>query len=75
MEPKYKFGIGTLQPFIYKPDDLSMPSMWFGLPEYDSRKPVFSDSLRRQAQPILDALNNGTMTEDDARERLKAIRW
>ena len=74
-KPKYIFGIGTVQPFIYKPDDLSIPFLWFGAPQYEVSKPAFTDSQREQAQPILDALNAGTMTEDEAREQLATIRW
>ena len=71
----YRFGIGAVQPYIYDPEDLTT-FLWFGAPQYDSRKPVFSESLREQAQPILDALNAGTMTDSEARQELRVgARW
>lgn len=47
----------------------------FGMAEYDRNLPILTDSKRSRATPIVDALNAGTLTEEQARKELDKIRW
>lgn len=46
---------------------------FFGRAEYQREKPVMSDSIRSQAQPIVDAMNSGTITVEDGLRQLDEI--
>jgi hypothetical protein len=45
----------------------------FGRPEYDRNLPILSDRIKKQAQPIVDALNDGTLDLETAKKRLDKI--
>ena len=47
----------------------------FGRAEYDRNRPVLSESLREQAQPIVDRLNDGSMSHEEAKAMLDKIHW
>ncbi len=72
---KYILYEGTVQAVAFRQGDAhtNMFSHHFGRAEYDKNKPVISDSIRTQAQPIIDKLNAGEITEDDARKLLDQI--
>lgn len=74
---KYYLCSGTVQAYVYRMGDSRISGFmcFFGCPKYDSRKPVISESLREQAQPIVDKLNRGEMTEEQARKELDKIRY
>lgn len=67
----YYFMEGTVQPIVVSKD----PHFFhhFGRPEYDRNKPVLSDYLREQAQPIVDKLNAGTITREEAKKLLDRL--
>jgi hypothetical protein len=68
---RFHLGAGTVQPLV------SRSTPWFchhfGRAEYDRDKPVVSDSIRQQAQPIIDELNAGTLTIEEAKVKLDKI--
>lgn len=68
---KFYLGAGTVQPVISRMTPFYCKH--FGRAEYDRERPVVSDSIRKQAQPIVDALNNGTMTIAEAEKKLDNI--
>lgn len=68
----YYVSTGTVQAWVGEFSDF--PSIHhFGPTQYDSQKPILRDWMREKVKPILDALNAGTMTEDDARKALDKI--
>jgi hypothetical protein len=71
----YTVGVGTVQCYVHKDtgENNRMFMQHFGHSEYDRNKPIFKEHLRESVQPILDGLNNGTMTEAEATEKLKRI--
>jgi hypothetical protein len=73
----YTVCTGTVQCYVHKEtgEDGSMFMHHFGWAEYDRNKPIFKDRYRKEVQPILDGLNNGTMTEAEAIVALDAIRF
>ena len=70
--PKYKIDTGTVQPYVGGFEDAPF-IQHFGRPEYDSREPVLPEGLKNQAQPIVDDLNDGKISEEEARSMLKKI--
>lgn len=68
---KFNLSAGTVQPVVSRSTPFFM--LHFGRAEYDREQPVLSDSIRKQAQPIVDGLNDGTITIDEATKRLQAI--
>lgn len=70
---KYYLGAGTVQPVVGRDSPFFL--FHFGRAEYQRDLPIVTDSIRTQAQPIVDALNAGTITQDEAIEKLKAIYW
>lgn len=72
---RYCVCIGAVQPYVFRSGDANTPMFMehFGLPEYDMYKPVLKRYMEDRVQPILDGLNNGTLTEDEARKKLKRI--
>lgn len=67
----YRLGAGTVQPFVACDDPCFM--FHFGMAEYDRSNPVLTESVKQKAQPIVDALNAGTMTTQQAKEQLSKI--
>ena len=68
---KYSLGVGTVQCYVS-----GGPSAFFyafGLAEYDRNRAILSPYREERAQPIVDGLNNGTISENEARKRLKEI--
>jgi polyhydroxyalkanoate synthesis regulator phasin len=45
----------------------------FGRCQYDTAKNIISESIKSQAAPIVDKLNSGEMTEDEAKKALDKI--
>jgi hypothetical protein len=74
---KYYLTHGAVQAYVFREGDkdTDMYMCWFGMPEYDSRKPIIKYHHREKVQPIVDALNDGTMTENEATAILKTIHW
>jgi len=69
---RYTITHGTVQAYVagFK----TSPSIHhFGRPQYDRAIPILTDSLRDQAQPIVDMLNAGTISEATARSMLDKI--
>jgi hypothetical protein len=62
---KYKLTSGTVQAFIVCMES-PMFLHHFGKPEYDSAKPIITESIRNQAAPIVADLNEGLISEADA---------
>jgi hypothetical protein len=67
----YGLGIGTVQCYLGRERPWVMH--FFGRAEYSRDRPILSDSIRSQAQPIVDALNAGTMSLSDALLALDCI--
>lgn len=65
MARKYKLSHGTVQAYVVCGDS-PMFMHHFGRPEYDSAKPIVSESIRNQAAPIVADLNEGLISEADA---------
>lgn len=71
-DPKqYCLTSGTVQPFVVCHEPWFLHH--FGPIQYDRDKPVLSESIRQQAQPIVDALNAGTMNSETAKKELNKI--
>ncbi len=68
---KYSISCGTVQPYVTG-FSTSPGIQHFGRAEYDRNLPVLSDSLRAQAAPIVAELNAGTISENEARKRLRS---
>lgn len=65
----YKIYVGTVQCYVAGPCFFKH----FGRAEYDRNKPVLSQRLQEQAQPIVDALNAGLITHEAANIKLDLI--
>lgn len=70
-EAKFSLGEGTVQCYVLRESPWLMH--FFGRAEYQREKPVMSDSIRSQAQPIVDAMNSGTITVEDGLRQLEAF--
>lgn len=68
---RYYITTGTVQCYVKGP---ALFMHHFGRAEYDISKPVLSETLLSQAQPIVDLLNTGDITETDAKALLDKIR-
>lgn len=68
----YRVNTGTVQAFVQWFSD-SPYIHHFGPAQYDRDKPIIRDWMREAVKPIIDALNAGTMTEDEARKALDKI--
>lgn len=75
MIDKHKFylGSGTVQPYIGRATPFLHHG--FGMAQYDRDKPVVTESVRRQVQPILDLMNAGDMTQEDGLAAIDNIFW
>lgn len=69
--PQYYITAGTVQCFACCKNPFWMHH--FGRAEYQRELPVMTDSLREQAQPIMDQLNAGTITTKEAEKLLDKI--
>jgi hypothetical protein len=67
----YHLGEATVQSVVVS-DDWSF-MVHFGRAAYCKTDKILSESLRTQAQPIVDQLNSGNLTEESARKQLKKI--
>lgn len=68
---KYILTYGTLQKMVVRRSPHFMH--FFGIPEYDKNIPVLNDRARAEAQPIVDKLNSGELTEEEAIKLLDKI--
>ncbi len=75
MRQTYRLCTGGVQCYVagFKTTISTSGIYHFGAPEYDSKRPILSESKHEQAQPIVDALNAGTMTEAEAMKQLDGI--
>ncbi len=71
MNKTFKIYEGTVQCYVARCKPFYMKH--FGRPEYDRTKPVLSDRIRHQAHPVVDGLNNGTLTIEEAEKQLDKI--
>ncbi len=71
---KHEIRTGTVQAYVTG-FTTSPYIQHFGRAEYDRNLPILSDSLKEQAEPIVSDLNDGTITEDEARKRLGKLFW
>lgn len=65
---RYVLTCGTVQCYVARTGG-SVTPLWihhFGRVEYDRDKPVLSDRIHKQAQPIVDQLNAGSITQEQA---------
>lgn len=70
--PQYQLCSGTVQAYVSGFTG-GRSIVHFGRAEYLQSKPVVSESIREQAMPIVNGLNDGTITEDEAMEQLARI--
>ena len=68
---KFRIGVGIVQCFIIRNSPHFMHH--FGGPQYQRELPILTESLKKQAEPIVDALNNGSITVEEAKEKLDKI--
>lgn len=67
----YRLSTGTVQTMLVCESPFCC--FHFGAAQYDRNKPILTDSIRSQAQPIVDELNAGDITLDEAKDRLEKI--
>jgi len=68
----FRICIGTVRPFVS--GFTSSPFIQhFGRAAYDRSYPILPDSLQERVEPIVLALNDGTITQDEGRKRLKSL--
>jgi hypothetical protein len=67
----YYLTSGTVQAVVASHDTSFY--VHFGRAEYQQEKPVVSKSIRRQAQPVIDGLNSGEISENEAKILLEKI--
>jgi len=72
MKREFTIRAGTVQPFV-SGFSTSPFIQHFGRAEYDRNIPVLSDSLREKAEPIVLALNDRSISEDEGRNRLSRL--
>lgn len=66
----YRIWIGTVKAYVVGEPNFFIP---FGRAEYDSRKPILSDIAKEQVQPIVNSLNDGTISQSEAISLLQRI--
>jgi len=71
MDHPFLLGHGTVQCCVSRVKPYY--SKYFGRAEYLREKPVLSESIRSQAQPIVDAMNSGELSIEEAELRLDQI--
>jgi len=71
----YKLCTGTVQCYVAgsKKPEHPLFMHFFGLPEYDSKKPIMTAYLRVEGQKVVDKLNAETITEFEAIVMLERI--
>lgn len=71
----YRIRTGRVQAYVYREGnaEVSMFMEFFGRAEYDSTKPILPEFMRLRIQPIVDALNAGSMSETEARKALQRL--
>lgn len=62
---------GTVQPIVLRHTPWLCHS--FGAAQYHRDLPVLTDGVREQAQPIVDRLNAGEITDEQAKAELSKI--
>ena len=70
---RYVLSTGTVQCRVTREEPYF--SHHFGRAEYQRELPILTDSIRSKAQPIVDKLNSGELSEDDAVKLLNEIYW
>lgn len=68
---QYRLSHGTVQCYVARLQPFFM--YHFGRCQYDTAKNIISESIKSQAAPIVDKLNSGEMTEDEAKKALDKI--
>lgn len=68
---KAYLGAGTVQPVVSRSDPWFFHH--FGAAEYCRDLPILTDSIRSQAQPIVDRMNAGELTDEQAIAELNRI--
>lgn len=68
----FQINIGVVQPYIVDVDS-SDNFYHFGRAEYDKNKSVLSETDRKKAQDVCDALNDNELTYKDAQKILDKI--
>lgn len=71
MRVGYWLSTGTVQPIARC--DSPFWCYHFGHAQYDRDKPILTDSIRQQAEPIITALNAGDITREEAEKELDKI--
>lgn len=73
----YHLTTGELCPVVATTPHSKKPFFFcsFGRAEYDSKKPVLKDHTREAVQPLVDKLNAGTISTEEAREQLAKMYW
>lgn len=71
----YTVCTGSVQCYVHKESgvDGNMFIHHFGWAEYDIKKSIYKEHYRKQIQPILDGLNNGTISEEEAKKLLDKV--
>lgn len=74
-ELTYIVAGGSVQPYVARcgTREISGFMCHFGLPNYDSSRPVLSDRYRSEGQKVCDMLNSGEINECEARKLLAKI--
>lgn len=67
----YNLGAGTVQPCVTRDTPFFM--FHFGRAAYHRDLPVLSESIREQASQIVQRLNAGEITEEEAKRQLGKI--
>ena len=72
---EYRLGRGTLQPCVIMRGDgrISLFLHHFSHPVYNRNQPILTAHIIAQAAPIVTALNEGVMSQDEARAELDKI--
>lgn len=69
----YFLCAGTVQPYVASDGDSPYFCFHFGFAEYERDKPVVKDHHRKEAQPIIDKLNAGELSHEEAKDLLSKI--
>lgn len=72
MEPKKAYIFrGTVQPYVLRHEPFFM--YHFAIPEYDRSKPVLKEESRLKAQSVVDQMNAGLISDEEAKLLLNKI--
>lgn len=68
-QAKFVIGVGTVQTYVYR--ETPYFRQYFGCPVYEREKPVLSASRKIRAQPIVDLMNDGSISPEEGMRRLE----